>query len=127
MPPSKLLSGKRLLIVEDEFFVAMELGQTMEDMGAEIVGIAGSLAEALEMADGVLDGALVDVQLRGEKSFPLVEKLLARDVPFILTTGYDEGVLPDSLRGCPRVAKPILPMQLQRLAEQVFRHRGAAG
>jgi ActR/RegA family two-component response regulator len=120
MPVSNSLYGKRLLIVEDEILVAMELGQTMEDMGAEIAATTGSLSEALEMAEMPLDGALVDVQLGEEKSFVLVEKLLAAGVPLILTTGYDVAVLPEHLRGCPRIAKPILPTRLEKLVQEVF-------
>lgn len=116
----RILKGKRLLIVEDEYLVAMELSTAMEDMGADVVGMTGSLAEALEMAKGPLDGALVDVQLGQDKSFALLDKLLAAGIPFILTTGYDVAVLPEHLRHCPRIAKPILPARLEKLVEQVF-------
>lgn len=114
------LAGKRILVVEDEYLVAIELAQTMEDMGAAIAGMTGSLSEALSLTEAPLDGALVDVQLGAECSFVLVDKLLAAGVPLILTSGYDVAVLPAHLRHCPRISKPVPPATLERLAGELF-------
>lgn len=116
------LSGKRILIVEDEYLVAMELADEMEQLGAEIVALTGSLDEAMRAADDALDGALVDLQLGGDKAFAVAEKLRRARVPVILTTGYDVAGLPEGLRDCPRITKPFSPDQLRRMAEHVFVH-----
>lgn len=121
MTGAKPLAGLRVLIVEDEFLVAYELETEMEELGAEVVKVAGLLSEALEAADGDIHGALVDIHLRDEDSYPLIDKLSAAGIPLILTTGYDLRTLPEPLRACPRVAKPFAPAQLQQMAQAVFR------
>lgn len=120
MDMEKPLSHMRLLIVEDEYLVAMELADALEDLGADIAGVTGRLSEALEAADAVIDGALVDVQLGGDTSTALVEKLKAAGIPLILMTGYDSSVLPESMHQCPRIPKPFAPEQLERMTRKVF-------
>ncbi|WP_164899289.1 response regulator, partial [Mesorhizobium sp. M1A.F.Ca.IN.020.06.1.1] len=74
-----------------------------------VVGPAPSVQQALEQIDGVeLDGAVLDVNLHGERSFPLAEHLAARHVPFLFLTGYDSAtVFPDQFRDSPRLSKPV--------------------
>lgn len=120
MASGKPLSSKRLLIVEDEYLVAMELAMAVEELGGEVAALAGRLSDAMEAAGQQIDGALVDVQLGSEKSFPLVEKLAAAQIPLILMTGYDPSVLPEDIRRHPRLAKPFVPAELERMARQVF-------
>ena len=120
MAHDKPLSAKRLLIVEDEFLLAMELADAVEEMGAEIAALTGRLSEAMEAADALIDGALIDVQLGNEKSFPLVEKLNAAGIPLILMTGYDVNVLPEAMRQHPRLTKPFSPAQLEKISREVF-------
>ncbi|TIQ25766.1 MAG: response regulator, partial [Mesorhizobium sp.] len=88
MNKSAPLSGLRILVVEDTFLVALDLSDELTDAGCDVVGPAPSVQEALEQIDGVeLDGAVLDVNLHGERSFPLAEHLAARDVPFVFLTG----------------------------------------
>jgi len=101
------LAGRRILIVEDESLVAMLLETILEDMGCEIVGPAGSVEEALGIATGEIDAALLDVNVAGRHVFPVAEVLEARDVPIIFSTGYGEGGLPDAWRGRPTIQKPF--------------------
>ncbi|MGV8930214.1 MAG: response regulator [Brevundimonas sp.] len=103
------LAGRRVLVVEDESLVAMLLETILEDMGCAPVGPASSVEDGLAIvADPEpLDAALLDVNVAGRQVFPVAEALKARGVPFIFSTGYGEGGLPDEWRGHPTVQKPF--------------------
>jgi DNA-binding response OmpR family regulator len=103
------LSGLRVLVVEDTFLIAMDLADQLADSGCEVVGPISTVKLALERIDGAeLDGALLDVNLDGERSFPIAEFLAARGIPFIFLTGYDsQTVFPDEFQHAPRLAKPV--------------------
>ena len=85
------LSGCRVLVVEDEYFLAEDIGEALKALGARIVGPVGELEEAKDIVDSnvAIDAAIVDVNLRNEMVFPLARVLRARNVPFIFTSGYD--------------------------------------
>ena len=106
---SQPLSGRRVLVVEDESLVAMLLETILEDMGCLPVGPASTVEEGLAMAvDGErLDAALLDVNVAGREVFPIADALRERGVPFVFSTGYGEGGLPDDWRGHPTVQKPF--------------------
>ena len=102
------LSGRRVLVVEDESLVAMLLETILEDMGCLPVGPASSVDQGLALAtDEHLDAALLDVNVAGRHVFPIAEVLKARGVPFVFSTGYGEGGLPDEWRGHATVQKPF--------------------
>lgn len=106
---SQAFAGRRVLVVEDESLVAMLLETILEDMGCVPVGPASTVDEGLEMAssDEPLDAALLDVNVAGKQVFPIAEALKARGVPFVFSTGYGEGGLPDEWRGQPTLQKPF--------------------
>jgi CheY-like chemotaxis protein len=106
---SQPFSGRRVLIVEDESLVAMLLETILEDMGCTPVGPASTVDEALKMAaDGApVDAALLDVNVAGRQVFPVAQVLKDRGVPFVFSTGYGEGGLPDEWRGQPTLQKPF--------------------
>lgn len=106
---SQPLSGRNILIVEDESLVAMLLETILEDMGCSPVGPASSVDEGLALIESgtPLDGALLDVNVAGVKIFPIAEALAARDIPFVFSTGYGEGGLPDEWKGRPTLQKPF--------------------
>jgi CheY-like chemotaxis protein len=104
------LEGSRLLVVEDEYLIAADLKDSLESLGAEVVGPAASVEEALrliETSGDKLDGAVLDVNLRGERVFPVADALGARGVPFIFASGYDAVALPKAYDNVARVEKPV--------------------
>ncbi len=103
------LSGRRVLVVEDESLVAMLLETILEDMGCTPVGPAPTVEEGLAMAAGTapLDAALLDVNVAGRKVFPLAEVLKQRGIPFVFSTGYGEGGLPEEWRSQITIQKPF--------------------
>ena len=105
---SQAFAGRRVLVVEDESLVAMLLETILEDMGCVPVGPASTVDEGLSMAtDEVIDAALLDVNVAGRQVFPIAQILKDRGVPFVFSTGYGEGGLPDEWRGQPTLQKPF--------------------
>ena len=103
------LQGRRVLVVEDESLVAMLLETILQDMGCTPVGPASNIdeGEALARDEASLDAALLDVNVAGRQVFPVAAALKARGVPFVFSTGYGEGGLPDEWRGNPTIQKPF--------------------
>lgn len=103
------LKGRRILVVEDESLVAMLLETILEDMGCLPVGPASTVDEALRaaQADPAPDLALLDVNVAGQKVFPVAEALRERGVPIVFSTGYGEGGLPEAWRGHVTLQKPF--------------------
>lgn len=89
------LAGRRILVVEDEYFLADDLHRHLASLGAEIIGPIAGLdeAEALLKAGAAIDAALLDVNVRSEMIFPLARVLRSRGVPFVFTTGYGRDTL----------------------------------
>jgi CheY-like chemotaxis protein len=105
---SHALSGRRILIVEDESLVAMLLETILEDMGCSTVGPAANIDDGLTLVQTEsLDAALLDVNVAGRQVFPVAQALKDRGVPFVFSTGYGEGGLPDEWRGQPTIQKPF--------------------
>jgi CheY-like chemotaxis protein len=104
------LAGRRLLIVEDEALVAMMLEDMLSDLGCVVVDVAGSVARGLALVGDAtidLDAAVLDVNLGGEKVYPVAEKLAVSGVPFIFSTGYGAAGIASGFAGIPALAKPF--------------------
>lgn len=105
------LSNRRILIVEDESLVAMLLETILEDMGCVTVGPIANIDDALALLASdeaeTLDGALLDVNVAGREVFPVADVLKARGVPFVFSTGYGQGGLPDEWRTHATIQKPF--------------------
>ena len=105
MPNS--IAGLRILVVEDEYFIAGDLRQALSDAGAKVIGPAPNLARASSVLDeSSVDFAILDVNLEGEDSFPIADRLRAQDIKFMFVTGYDDWAIPDEYRDVPRMTKP---------------------
>lgn len=103
------LTGCRILIVEDEYFLADDLDRQFRALGATVAGPFGGLDDAMNVVNegGRLDGAVLDVNIRDELVFPLARALQAREVPFVFTSGYDKSTLGAEFEGVPHWEKPF--------------------
>jgi len=102
------LGGKVILVVEDEYMLAMHLADVLRAQGATVVGPAGSVRDAMALVEGqdALSAAVLDVNLRNERVYPVADALLARGVPIVFATGYEELLLQRPYLGIPRCSKP---------------------
>ena len=110
------LSGKRLLVVEDDAMVGMTLVSYLEQLGAQVFW-GSSVAEAQRgMDDGALpDMAIVDLNLDGETSAPVLDRLIGDGVRIVLCTGYEESSIAERFRGLPRAETPFTRAKIRRL------------
>lgn len=114
------LAGKRVLVVEDEFFIALMVSDMLEHRGAIVVGPAASVAAALPIAtSGTIDAAVLDANLGGVPSEPVAIALQRAGVPFVIATGYGAGVFP-ALAGVPVLDKPYSPERLAAMLCELF-------
>ena len=101
-PAADGLNGLRVFVVEDEGPVAMLLEAMLDDLGCAVVASAASVPEALDLVGrGGFDVALLDVNLAGEKVFPVADELRRLGAPFIFTSGYGAGGLRPDLADVP--------------------------
>lgn len=117
--------GLRVLVVEDYYLMAESTVMTLTDFGCEVVGPAGQLEKAMELAEREpLDGAILDINLRGKLAFPVGLILRRRNVPFVLVTGYGEQFkVIDELASTPRLEKPYKLTELQALLAEWAQRR----
>jgi two-component sensor histidine kinase len=112
----------RILIVEDEALVALQLQNDLEQAGHHIVGPARSLKHGLMLASQEkIDVALLDVRLGRETSAAIADQLLARNIPFAFATGYSDcPLLPERLREVPKLSKPYMIEELRHVVDSLI-------
>jgi DNA-binding response OmpR family regulator len=110
------LRDLRILVVEDEYWLADELCTELTEAGAIVIGPAASVADALALIESAdhLDGAVLDVNLRGVMGFPVADLLAQRGVRFVFATGYDDDAIPSRFSGTTRYQKPVAIRQIER-------------
>ncbi len=107
------LTGKRVLVVEDETFLALEISAMLREFGMTPIGPTASCDEALSMvADLSIDCALLDVNLHGESTEIIAAALAARSIPFAFVTGYGRDNLPRRFHDAPLIIKPFAEQKL---------------
>ena len=119
------LSGRRVLVVEDEYFLADDIVQALQALGASIVGPFGELREATAVAEGdmAIDAAIVDINLRSEMVFSLARVLRVRNVPFVFTTGYDRASIVSEFQDVGLWGKPLdIPAMARELTNLINNH-----
>lgn len=110
----------RILLGEDEGLIALDLQSMLMDLGYDVIGPAGTVEEVMAAAS-TCDGALLDVNLRGELVFPAARLLLSRSVPVIFSSGYDDGgEFPAEFREVPRLMKPYDDNALREVCRRAF-------
>lgn len=116
-----LLDGRRILILEDEYLAALDMSQMVEERGGVVVGPASRLDQALALVRSEpCDGAILDVRLDGDTSFPVADALMEAGVPVIFATGYDRTMLPTRFAATPKLAKPFTERGVERILRKVF-------
>ena len=102
------MQSRRVLLVEDEMMVAGMVQRMLTDLGYAVVGPATTVDEAMEMiGGGGIDAAVLDINLDGEMSYPVADELIGRGIPFVFSTGYGGGDLPDAYQGSHVLKKPF--------------------
>ena len=107
-------AGCRILVVEDEMMIALLIEETLQELGCVVVGPVSTLEAALLLArEATLDGAILDVTIRGGAIYPVAERLRERGIPFVLASGYGDWALPQAVQDQPRLTKPFTPRDLE--------------
>jgi CheY-like chemotaxis protein len=110
------LCGRRVLIVEDDYFIASDLAEALQGLGATILGPASSVEYALRLiSEAGPETAVLDINLGNEKVYPVADALVARRVPFMFATGYSGEAVPDRHKHIPRLEKPVQAQMVAKL------------
>ena len=121
-----MLERCRVLVVEDEYFLADDIARSLQTVGAEVIGPVGTQADALAEMEKPesFHAAVLDVNLNGDPVFPVANALRARGIPFVFATGYEGAALPEAYRDIPVWQKPFEPEDLAKALPQIMQHEG---
>jgi CheY-like chemotaxis protein len=113
--PSLALRDRRILVVEDEYLIAMTLKDNLEEAGSIVIGPVPSVDKALAALESNpnIDASILDINLGGAMAYPVADALLARKIPFVFTSGYEDN---DLRRRYPKIkncSKPYLFPQME--------------
>ena len=122
-PSRGALADHRVVVAEDEYFIARDIARALHALGAEVVGPMPTLDEVqgILAAGERLDAAILDINLNGEVVFPVMEALTARSIPVVFATGYDQAAVPAQYRDIPRWQKPFDPQALVQALPDLVR------
>src|SRR4051812_15863112 len=117
----------RVLVVEDEALIAMLVEDMIHDSGGEMIGSAGKLTDAVDLArTAQADVALLDLNLGGALAYPVADVLRQRGVPIVFTSGYGSAALIQRFQDCPILDKPFDQNSLEQAIGTVLRSRAAS-
>lgn len=122
----KPFTGRRLLLVEDELLIALDLQRIVEQLGSTVVGPVGSIRGALQILSNTRpDAALLDVNLREGRVLPVAQACQDQSIPFALVTGYGRLELEEPLlQSAPRVYKPFDSDAIRNVLATMFKGNG---
>lgn len=105
--------GRRILVVEDDLLIGLEVKAALDDLGCDVIGPIAAVTPAIDVARAkTLDAAVLDINLGRALSFPIADVLIAANVPFIFLTAYNRAVLPPPYSKRPVLSKPFAPLLL---------------
>jgi DNA-binding response OmpR family regulator len=117
----RVVMTRKVLVVEDEPIIALEIEGSLRDAGFDIAGCAGSVDNALAMLmDGDCDVAVLDANLRGRTVEPVALALRQRGRPFLFVSGYGRVYLPEAFPDAPHLSKPFEPGELITAVRQLL-------
>lgn len=109
------MTRHKVLVVEDEWYLAFDIESMLDSLGCDIVGPVASVSDALNIVETeAFDCAILDMNVRGGYITPVADILMDRHVPILLATGYGDYALPSNLMSQARLAKPYTAEQLER-------------
>jgi CheY-like chemotaxis protein len=115
------MAGRRILVVEDEFLIALDIAGALEQGGLQVIGPLASVRDALSALEREhVDGALLDANLGGEQVGKVADALFARRVPFAFVSGYGREQLPPQHRSVPLIGKPFTSEALLGMVARVW-------
>ncbi len=117
------LEGARILIVEDEYFLADDLARALRNAGAEPVGPVATVGDAeAYLASAKLDAAILDLNLRGRMASDFVQRLASTRLPCLVVSGYADDAVSESIQGVPCLEKPVSPKRVvEAIARELLR------
>jgi DNA-binding response OmpR family regulator len=102
------LKGRQVLVVEDQYLLARDVSEWLEEAGAKVFGPVPDIERACQLIDREkLDGAVLDINLGRGATYEVAERLSERSVPFLFATGYDQTAIPEEFQWAPRLEKPF--------------------
>jgi PAS domain S-box-containing protein len=120
-PINQTLRGKRVLIIEDEPLLSMDMEASLAEAGCEVRGPVGTIAKAKQLIAGTdFDAALLDANLAGESVEELAVALTQRNIPFAFVTGYGREALPEGFREAILLGKPFSKEQLRAVVQALL-------
>lgn len=119
------IEGLRLLLVEDEYVLAVGLSDTLTDLGADVLGPVATVSDALALIGAVpeIDAAILDVNIGNEVVYPVADALTERGVPFFFATANSRADLPERFHAVGLCQKPFNVEEFRRALD----HLRAAG
>jgi len=115
------LQGLKMLVVEDSAVVALSLEMALEEAGCLIVGTAADVEPALRLLEEAeIDVVVLDLKLAGSSALPIADVLVARDLPFVFTTGHERDTLPERFRAHLMCLKPFTSNELLRSLQEAI-------
>lgn len=107
----------RLLVVEDDAIIAMELEDQLSDLGHHVLGVAGTVKQALRLVEEMaeqIDAVILDANLSGDSSYPVAEVLKERQIRYVVASGYEPGELRAQGFEDPIIGKPYQSSQIEK-------------
>jgi len=118
----KLLSGRRVLFIEDEMLILMMIEDMLADLGCDSVAVASKIGPAISLIEGQdFDTAMLDMNLDGIESYPIADALKAREVPYFFSTGNSLTNMKDGYRDQDVLKKPFTFEQLSNMLSRSLR------